>query len=145
MSKEKKHVNKWRLLFIIIRRSGAGGILAGFLGLYLACALVTLVVEPDVTTIVDALWFMWAVSTTVGLGDLTAVTIVGRTASMICSVAAIVTTAIITAVVVDYFNESRQNQMDESVSLFLDKLEHLPELDESELEEISARVRKMRS
>jgi voltage-gated potassium channel len=87
---------------------------------------------------------LWAVSTTVGLGDVTAVTVVGRVAAMLCSLYAIITTALITGVIVDYFNESRQRQFDESLTEFLDKLERLPELSNEELEAISRRVRELR-
>jgi voltage-gated potassium channel len=137
-------MKKLRLLWKIILRSGAQRVVTGFAGTYLACGLVVLLAEPHITRYSDALWFLWAVSTTVGLGDVTAVTVVGRVAAMLCSLYAIITTALITGVIVDYFNESRQRQFDESLTEFLDKLERLPELSNEELEAISRRVRELR-
>ena len=133
-----------RLLWLVIRRSGAWKALAAFLVLFFVCAILVLVAEPGVDNFFDALWFLWAVSTTVGLGDLTAVTIVGRIASMVCSVFAIVTTAALTGVIVDFFSEAREQDLQGSISEFLDKLERLPELDREELEDISKRVKKLR-
>jgi voltage-gated potassium channel len=133
-----------RLLWLVIKRSGAMRMLVAFLLALMLCAVVILLAEPGVETYGDALWFLWAVSTTVGLGDITAVTATGRIAVVVCSIFAIVTTAILTAVVVDFFNERRQQQLDESVSLFLDKLERLPELSKAELEAIARRVRTLR-
>ncbi len=133
-----------RLLWLVIRRSGAWKALAAFLVLFFVCSILVLVAEPGVDNFFDALWFLWAVSTTVGLGDLTAVTIVGRIASMVCSVFAIITTAALTGVIVDFFSEAREQDLQGSISEFLDKLERLPELDREELEDISKRVKKLR-
>ena len=131
-------------MWLVIRRSGAWKALAAFLVLFFVCAILVLVAEPGVDNFFDALWFLWAVSTTVGLGDLTAVTIVGRIASMVCSVFAIVTTAALTGVIVDFFSEAREQDLQGSISEFLDKLERLPELNREELEDISKRVKKLR-
>ena len=132
------------LLFVLLRRSGIYKILLGFMGVYLFCAIVVMIAEPNVERFGDALWFLWAVSTTVGLGDITAVTVPGRLATIVCSLYAIITTALITGVAVDYFNEERQRQYDESLTLFLDKLERLPELDKDELAAISKKVKRNR-
>lgn len=115
-----------------------------FLSVYLACGLIVLWMEPGVTTYADALWFLWAVSLTVGLGDFTAVTIVGRLATIVCSLFALIATAVITGVIVDFFNESRMQQLDGSVTEFMDKLEHLDELDKDELKGISQRIKRLR-
>ena len=135
---------KGRLFLLVVKRSGAGAIFLSFIGAYLLCAMLVLVFGPGVSNYGDALWFLWAVSTTVGLGDLTAITPVGRAATIVCSLLAIGTTAIFTGVIVDFFNELRQKQLDTSLTEFLDKLERLPELDKSELEDMARRVRKLR-
>ena len=137
-------IKRLHLLIVVFRRSGVYRALLLFTGVYLLCGLVVLIVEPGIERFDDALWFLWAVSTTVGLGDFTAVTVPGRIAAIICSVYAITTTALITGVIVDYFNEERQRQYDESLTLFLDKLERLPELDQEELAAISKKVKRNR-
>ena len=73
-------MRRLRLIIIILRRSGAGKVLLGFLLIYLACGVVVQVAEPSVESYGDALWFLWAVSTTVGLGDFTAVSAAGSAA-----------------------------------------------------------------
>ena len=135
---------RFRLLAVVIRRSGASRVVAWFLTVYLVCAGVVMVAEPGVERYVDALWFLWEVATTVGLGDMTAVTLLGRAATILCSIHGIVTVAIITAVIVDFFNECRHAQLDESKTLLLDRLEHLDELSKDELRDISAKIRRLR-
>lgn len=137
-------MRRLRLLRIVLRRSGASKVVAAFLVVYLVCAAIVFVTEPGITTYADSLWYLWAVSLTVGLGDFTAVTLVGRVVSMVCSLCAVLTTAILTGVIVDYFNESRQRQFDGSLAEFLDKLERLDELSTQELQNISQKVRKLR-
>lgn len=137
-------MHKLRLLWIVFKRSGAWMAIAIFVGSVLLCGLMVQIAEPEIDSYGDALWFLWAVATTVGLGDYTAVTTVGRVASVICSLFAVVCTSISTAVIVDFFNEERHYQRNEALSEFLDKLEHLPDLSEDELRNISKRVRKLR-
>lgn len=137
-------MHRLALLRIVLKRSGVNKIIVGFLAVYLVCAVIVLAVEPSITNYGDALWFLWAVSLTIGLGDVTASTFVGRMAAVVCSLYALVAVAIFTGVTVDYYNEARQSQFNESLAAFLDKLEHLDELSQDELRALSERVRERR-
>lgn len=137
-------MRKLRVLWLITKRSGVGKGLVAFMVVYLICAAVVQFSEPNINNYGDALWFLWAVSLTVGLGDFTAVTALGRFAVVVCSLFAVVVVAIVTGVAVDYFNEIKQHQLDSSITVFLDKLERLPELSKEELQDISHKVRKLR-
>lgn len=137
-------MRRFHLFRIVLKRSGVNKVALGFLATYAICALVVLIAEPGVDTYGDALWFLWAVSLTVGLGDFTAVTVVGRAATVCCSLYALLATAITTAVVVDYFNERRAAELDASTATVLDKLEHLDQLEKEELRAISEKVKKLR-
>lgn len=137
-------MKKVRLLWVVLKRSGVHKVLIAFVALFMAASLVVWLFEPSLNTYGDALWFMWAVSLTVGLGDFTAITTVGRVVTVICSLCAVLVTAVVTGVVVDYINELRQHQLNQSVTEFLDKLERLPELSEDELVDLSERVKRFR-
>jgi voltage-gated potassium channel len=133
-----------RLFLVVLRRNGGLPLLSGLVVLTLVAALVVLAFEPGVTNLGDALWYCWEVSTTVGLGDVFAVSPVGRIASVVLSLYAIVVTAIVTGVIVTFYQERRDAQLKQSVAELLDKLERLPELDEEELRQISEQVRRYR-
>ena len=133
-----------RLWLIIIRRSGVGKMALGLIIVVLVCAGILNYAEQSITTYGDGLWYCWAVISTVGLGDFTALTHVGRTVTIVLSLYSAVCIAVLTGVIVDYYNERREAQRDETLSEFLDKLEHLPELEEDELQRIADRVRSMR-
>ncbi|MEE1313343.1 MAG: hypothetical protein UHS41_06335 [Lachnospiraceae bacterium] len=49
--------------------------------------------------------------------------------------------AIVTGVVVNYYNQIIQIQQKETLASFLHRLEHLPELSKEELEEISQKIK----
>ena len=65
-----------------------------------------------------------------------------REGSSISMPSGIMTAAMIPGVVVTYYTEYQKARQDETVSTFLEKLEHLPELSKEELEELSERVKK---
>lgn len=63
---------------------------------------------------------------------------------MLITIYALFVVAIVTGVVVNYYSQIVEMQHHETMMMFMDKLEHLPELSETELEEISEKVKKYR-
>ena len=91
-----------------------------------------------------ALWYCFELVTTVGFGDLVAVTKFGKFLSIMLSIYSIGMIAIITSTVVTYHQVKIKSQED-AITLFMDKLERLPELSKEELADISERIRRLRS
>lgn len=137
-------MRKLRLLWIVFKRSDAWMMFVLFMGIFFVCGILLVIYEPGIDRYMDALWFLWAVSTTVGLGDYSCVTFVGRSVTILCSLCAMMATAVCTGLIVDFFGELRHQQNEQSLSEFLDKLENLPNLGKEELENISKRVRALR-
>ena len=54
----------------------------------------------------DALWYTFAVVTTIGFGDFTATTLVGRVLTVILGIYGIVVVAVITSIIVNFYNET---------------------------------------
>ena len=63
---------------------------------------------------------------------------------MILSSYAVLAIAIITGVVVNYYNQIVELKQSETITAVLDRLEHLPEMSKDELEELSRDVRSIR-
>ncbi|MCI1666113.1 MAG: potassium channel family protein [Atopobiaceae bacterium] len=137
-------MRRLHVLGLILRRSKANHILWGFVAFVVLSALVILETDPGITTFGDALWYCYAVVTTVGFGDITTTSLVTRIVSVVLSCYAVIVIAIITGVVVDFYSETMQSQQRETLSEFLDELERLPELSQDELAHISERVRELR-
>lgn len=84
--------------------------------------------EPGVVSLGDAVWLCFQVVTTIGLGDFTSTTMVGRLAIMLLSAYSVFFLAIVTGAVVSYCSEVMRRDWDEDVSELLDELDRLPEL-----------------
>ncbi len=135
-------MKKLRILKSILVRTHTTQILFSFLLFIFADALVILLVEPEINTYGDALWYCYAVISTAGFGDIVVSTLIGKIASVLLTVYALVAIAIVTGVIVNYYNQIIQIRQKETLAAFVDKLEHLPELSREELAEMSEKVKR---
>lgn len=134
-------MRKLKLLWKILKSVGAEKILIGFLGFVLIIAGVFTLIEPNMASYGDALWYCFAVVTTIGFGDIYAVTVIGRVLTIILSMYGILIIALIPGVFVSFYMEFLKIKADESMMDFLEKLERLEELPKEELIEISKKVK----
>ncbi len=125
----------------ILKRTGASKILCGYIVMLLCIALAIMIVEPDIDTYVNSLWYCFNVITTIGFGDVIAVTTLGRILSIILSVYSILIIAIIPGILTSYYIESIKIRSNESMEKFLYDLERLPSLSKDELTELSEKVK----
>ena len=137
-------MKKLKILWGILRHTHADRILLGFVLFLLADAAIIQIVEPDINRYGDALWYCYAVISTAGFGDIVAVTLIGKTCSVLLTIYTLFVVAIVTGVVVNFYTQMVEMQRKETLAMFMDKLERLPELSREELENISEKVRKFR-
>lgn len=88
----------------IIRKTYAVEIIYGLLVLIVASSLMLMVLEENMT-FPDALWYCFAIVTTIGFGDFTAVSLPGRLISVALGIYGIVVVALITSIIVNFYNE----------------------------------------
>lgn len=132
------------MLRIILKRTKATQILTGFVLFLFAAALVIMLAEPDINTYRESLWYCYAVISTTGFGDVVAVTFIGKVCSILITVYSIFVVAIVTGVVVNFYTQTAEMQRKETLTMFMDKLEHLPDLSREELISISEKIKKLR-
>ena len=106
-------------------------------------AFLIMLAEPGIKTYGDALWYCYAVFTTCGFGDFAAVTAIGRLLSLLLSISAILVIALVTGVIVAYFNEIVSLKYKASKAEVLEQLSHLDTLSKEELKELSERIRRI--
>ena len=123
-------------------RTGAIKIFFFYVAVVAIGGVLTWIFEPQVNSFGDGLWFCFVASTTIGFGDITAVTVLGRIVIVIITICGILTTAMVPGVVVAYYTEYVRAKEKDTVSTFLEKLENLPELSKEELEQLSERVKR---
>ena len=91
----------------IIRKTYAAEILFGMLLLITAFSIVLPNFELNINTFGDALWYCFAIVTTIGFGDITAVTIPGRIISVILGLYGLIVVALITSIIVNFYSETK--------------------------------------
>jgi hypothetical protein len=132
------------LLRAVFKSSGLEHVTVLFCCAFVACAALLALFEPGIDGIGDALWCCFETVSTIGFGDVLVQTALGRTVVVILSVASIFFLAVLTAFVVNYCSEAMRARRNQSIELFVDQLEHLPDLDAVELAELSNQVKELR-
>lgn len=136
-------LKKWKLLLKVMRRTYTNRIIIAFLFVFFGIALVIYLVDPVVKTYPQSVYYCFMIASSVGNGDIIVSTTIARVLSIILSVYSVFAIAVITGVVVSYYNAYTQAQFKDSIENFVDKLEHLPELSHEELVELSDKVKKV--
>lgn len=97
----------------ILKKTYAAEILFGLILLLVAFSIVLPNLEPGITDVEDALWYCFSLVTTIGFGDFTAVTVPGRVISVILGIYGIIVVAMITSIIVNFYNETKNSDEDE--------------------------------
>ena len=137
-------MKKLRVLKNVLKRTGADKIILTFVVFFFAVALILLLVEPEIDTYGQALWYCYAVFSTAGFGDIVSVTLIGRILSVLLTILTLLVVALVTGVIVAFYNDVVSMQYKASKAELLDKLEHLEDLPKEELEQISKKIRMLR-
>ena len=132
-----------KIIAKILKYTGADKIIAGFLVFTLLCTTVIWLIEPEIDTGFEALWYSFTVISTIGVGDVVVHHMVSRSISVVLSIYAVLTLAIFTGVVVNYFTQLVEMRHKDSIAAIVDKLERLPEMSKEELTELSEKVKKL--
>ena len=98
---------KFKVLFKIIISTYSLEVLFGLLIMIVVFSFAFVAMEPDINAYPDALWYCFAVVTTIGFGDFAAVTPMGRILTVILGFYGIVVVAVITSIVVNFYNETQ--------------------------------------
>ncbi|MEE0510317.1 MAG: potassium channel family protein [Peptococcaceae bacterium] len=137
-------MKKWRLLWTVVKRSSADKIVYSFVINFFIVALLITLVEPTIHKYSNGIWYTFVSCSTIGFGDITVTTLWGRLLTAYIAIAEIMTVAVISGVVVSYYLEVIHRREQETVTLFLDKLEHLQELTPEELSALSKKIKEQK-
>ena len=98
----------------IIRKTYAMEILFGIVLLIVAFSFVLPAFEPGIDNFGDALWYCFAIVTTIGFGDITALSAVGRIMSVILGLYGIIVVSLITSIIVNFYGEMKKEEEKEA-------------------------------
>ena len=136
----RRNIRPLRLFFDILRQSHTYKLLIGYIVFVFVIALLILITDKNINTFGDALWYCYAVLSTVGFGDITVTGTLPRLLSLVLTVYSVVVIAIITGAIVNLYTRITEIDLEETMDTFINELENLQELDREELKSLSARV-----
>ncbi len=91
----------------IIRKTFAPEILLGLLLLIAAVAFSLHMWEPGFENLGDCFWYCFALVTTIGFGDVTATTVIGRILSVILGIYGIIVVGLVTSIIINFYTETK--------------------------------------
>ena len=93
----------------IVRKTYAVEILSGIVLLIVAFSVLLPFIEEGIHGFGDALWYCFAIVTTIGFGDFYATTPMGRFLSVVLGLYGIIVVALITSIIVNFYNEMKDD------------------------------------
>lgn len=142
----------------VLSETRFGQFTLAFLGVFLTCSVIIWLTGENGETFFDGIWFSFQVVSTIGFGDITTTHVVARIVAMVLSVISIFYIAILTGVIVNFFNHAIKMQQEntlasyavrleslkenvpdasaEKITEIIDKLTHLEDLSQEELDEL---------
>lgn len=130
-----------RLLWYIVKKCHFEKFLLGFVIAFFVSALIIQAVEPGISTYADALWYTFVACTSIGFGDITALTFVGRILTVFIVLYEILLVSLFSGVIVSHYLEVIHRQEQYTATVLLDKLMHLTELSRGELQDIEEKAK----
>lgn len=106
-----------RGLLKIIRETHVFEVLYGLMVLIVSFSFYFAIMEDDIKTIWDGLWYSFAVVTTIGFGDMTAKGPVGRIMTVILGLYGIIVVAVFTSVIVNFYQQTEQERREKKQKL----------------------------
>lgn len=109
----------------VLRETRFGQFTLAFLVAFFVCSIAVWLTGDSGETFFDGIWFSFQVVSTIGFGDVVTYHIVARIIAMILSIISIFYLAIITGVVVSFFNQSIRARQRNTLENYITRLEYL--------------------
>lgn len=134
-------MRNYKLFSLIFKMTHMDRFLLGFLVYFLISCLLLWWIDPSLTTFWDAVWFGFMIVTTIGFGDFTVTSFLGRLITALLGIYGIVLIGFICGVGASYLFEKTRSLRQDSVSSMIWQLEHLDELDQEKLTRLSKMIK----
>ncbi|MBF0578464.1 two pore domain potassium channel family protein [Erysipelotrichaceae bacterium RD49] len=128
------------LFAIILRQTKTVHFLVSFIFVFTILSLLIMVVDPNINTVSDAVWLGFMVVTTIGFGDLTVSSLLGKLLTVLLGLYGILAIGFITGVGASWLFEKVKENGTGSVTSMVYQLEHLDELSDEQIQSLSHQV-----
>ena len=125
---------KLNIVSNIIKKSMINEIILSLLILIILCSVYFTLVEPNITSYVDGLWYSFAVITTIGFGDVYVTTTFGRILSVILGISGIAVVAVFTSFIVNFYNEMNRKREEKTLNKLVNEVKDLEQKEKEKQE-----------
>ncbi len=101
---------QFRILRKILRKTYAAEIIFGLLLLVFSFSVIFCLMDEAFTSYGDALWYSFAIVTTIGFGDFAATNFITRTLSVVLGIYGIIVVALVTSIIVNFYSETKDTK-----------------------------------
>lgn len=126
---------KLNVISNIIKKSLVKEIILVLLILVVLCSVYFTLVEQNITSYVDALWYSFAVITTIGFGDVYVATTFGRILSVVLGISGIAVVAVFTSFIVNFYNEMNNKREERTLRRLIEEAKNSEEIEKEDEEE----------
>lgn len=119
----------------VVKRTMTLEILMGLLFLVTLFSIYFTLVEPSMVSFMDSLWYCFSVVTTIGFGDVTVSTTLGRILSVILGIYGLIVVGLVTSIIISFYNEFYRKREEKLLERIEKKEEDLEELEMKKNEE----------
>lgn len=96
------------------------------------------ILEPTIQTYTDAVWWAIVTATTVGYGDISPETIIGRLIAIFLMIFGIGLLGLVTSSIATYFLQTKQKEEDSTIVFLKSQISRIDELSDKEMERLIA-------
>ncbi|MDT8862153.1 potassium channel family protein [Alkalihalobacillus sp. MEB130] len=125
----------------VIRTNHLDRVLATLFILIFVAAIPIQLLEPSIPTYTDAVWWAIVTATTVGYGDISPVTIVGRLIAIVLMLFGIGLLGMVTSSIASYFmqeNREKEEEQDHTITYLKNEVSRIHSMNNKELERLKS-------
>ncbi len=131
-------------VFNILHTNGLNKVVTFTFALIFVSAIPIYLVEPRITTYEDALWWSIVTTTTVGYGDMSPVTFIGRSVAVILMLIGIGLISMLTGSIATYFLRTEKKKQPSSVEFIQKELDRYEQLTGNDIDTMIVLLTKLK-
>ncbi|WP_078596101.1 potassium channel family protein [Evansella clarkii] len=128
--------NHFKPLLEILRTNNLDKVILGLFVFIFVLSIPVQYFEPEIETYMDAVWWAIVTSTTVGYGDLSPETIIGRMIAVVLMIFGIGLLGLVTSAVATYFLQKGSESTNSTITYIKGEVDRLEELTDEEIDRL---------
>lgn len=131
-----------KTLYIVLKTNGLDKVLLLAIVLLFLIPIPIVLIEPSINTFTNALWWAVVTTTTVGYGDISPETPIGRGLAIILMLLGIGIIGTFTSAITSFFSTNRTGSRDSEIDYIAKKIDELEDIDQENVDLLHAHIKR---